>query len=426
MVTSFPFPRPARFGVLVVAVLCGSLLAASAHASIAVSPMRVEVEPTPGGEVETFHLTVSNTCAETSRTVEFSVVDFWIAEDGSLQVGADAGAATASGYAGSRYVTVGRPSVTLGVREQAEIPFTVRLPSSATGSYGALITADAGLLTPSLQLGAPFDVRVRYSVSVFVLITAHATYSGGMRAPATPGRQGLSVSDVHTALPAPGDAGQTARVFALVTNSGSAPVSGRILGVVTDAEDGTIVERVTLEGGTRLLLPGSQRRFYGDIRSPLPPGTYRTTVQVVADDGSARASASGQLNLREGVVGALPAIPRPHVLSVDRVSVLMTANGSRSDRKDIEVRNHLREAVTVEARSPSGEGSWLNVTPRQFTLPPLGARSLRVRAESDDRIAPGKHVHEIVLTPRPRGSDAPLEAEAIRLQVVVLSPRTDD
>ena len=93
---------------------------------------------------------------------------------------------------------------------------------------------------------------------------------------------------------------------------------------------------------------------------------------------------------------------------------------------DVEVRNHLREPVRVEVASPAGANAWLTASPQRFTLPALGSRSVRVRAASDSGIQPGKHAHEIVLTPQPRGSDAPLAQEAIRLRVVVISPRTDD
>ena len=181
-----------------------------------------------------------------------------------------------------------------------------------------------------------------------------------------------------------------------------------------------------MEGGTRLLLPGSRRRFYGAIRSGLPPGLYRVTTQFVADDNTVRATGSGQFQLMQPVAGASPAAPAFRMLSLGRDGLLMTANAQRSDRREVEVRNHLRAPVSVDVRTPSGDSDWLTVSPSRFTLPPLGVRTLRVRAAASDAIPLGKHEHDVILTPQARGSDTPLDEEAIRLRVVVISPKITD
>ncbi len=415
-----------RLALLLSCVVCACLLTVSGWASIAVSPMRVEARPTPGAGATTFYLTVSNTCNETPRTVHMRITDFWLAEDGSLQIGDDVDPDIANRYGGARYVTGAADSVTLGVGEERLVPFSVRLPSGATGSYGALITADAGHVPPSLQLGAPFTLRVSYEVSVFVLITAHSTYTGSVRAPSSPIRRELAVTDVYTELPQTSESRPMARVFATVHNTGSSHVSANITANLTTGDGNRILETVKLEGGTRLLLPGSRRLFYGDIRSALDPDLYRVAVQVVGQDGGLPATGSGQIELRTQVAGAPEPAPKWQLLSLDRPGILLTANAKRSGRRDVEVRNHLREPVTVEVQTPAGDNDWLTVSPKRFTLPALGVRSVRVRAARDARIPLGKHVHEVVLTPQPRGSDVPLDREAVRLQVVVISPKTGD
>jgi hypothetical protein len=415
-----------RLALATAICVAGLVLWPDANASIAVSPMRIEVGPAPGGQAEVFELTVANTCHETPREVALSIQNFWIGEDGRLQVDDEVDPAIITRYGGAGYVSTDVESISLGVREERRVPFSVRLPSTATGVYGALITADGGIAAPSLQLGAPFDLRVRFQVSVFVLITAHSVYAGAARAPSTPVRRELAVTEVYTDLPYSGDGKSMARVHAHIANTGSSHVSGRITATIVAVAGGRVLEQLVMEGGTRLLLPGSRRRFYGDIRSSLSPDLYRVTVQVAPADGAPPATGSGQLQLMAEVPGAPPEAPRFRVLSLDRAEVLMTANARRADRQDVEVRNHLREPVRVEVASPAGANAWLTASPQRFTLPALGSRSVRVRAASDSGIQPGKHAHEIVLTPQPRGSDAPLAQEAIRLRVVVISPRTDD
>ena len=117
-----------RASLLAAGVLFAFLCQPRGYASIAVSPMRVEPTPAPGGPEQTFYLNVSNTCHETTRTVGFTVADFWIAEDGALQVGDEADPAVTAVYGGSRFVDSPVQSIQLGVREMQRVPFTVRLP----------------------------------------------------------------------------------------------------------------------------------------------------------------------------------------------------------------------------------------------------------------------------------------------------------
>ena len=413
---------------LLVSVAACAVLVPRAAGDVGLTPMRADVVAAPGGAAVPVELTVINT-SDGPRTVRFTVEDFTVGDHGELLFLHDIeqrglSAAALERHAGAQHVTLLEGHVELDPFEERVVTAVVSLPQGARGQYYAMARADAGATTPRAVRGAAHNLRVRLQVGAFLFITAGWQRPGSREGGAatstrrvTPARYDVQVTGLHAEFPGPGDERQALRVVAEVDNRSTVHYIGDVTAVILDVENRRIVERIRFSQGVRLVLPNSRRVYVGEVRSRLEPGTYRIRFDVDGDGPRLRASHTTHLELMEAVVGVGGAGRSVGVLDV-APDGRITLGGGRYEQR-VRVYNNTDDPLRVAAQL-DGAGDpppGLRVSPKRFSIPPGGVRSVRVLARAQDRAKAA--TAELVLMPSTRGGVAfPLD-EARRLEVHV-------
>jgi len=231
------------------------LLAGEAYAlSVTVSPLLVELDLPPGA-VRTTTVEVRNT-GDREANVAVSLSSFTLAPDGTVDLTARAEDEPVPGWLTFR----GERSFRLRPDEVRKIQLEVRPPRGTRGGMYAAVVFE---VTPHPLPARGQAVGIRSGTLVFLSIRRTADVRG-------------TVGDL--ALKARGP-----EVTVEFENTGNVHWSGE--GSVAIAnEEGRVIERLTLESGTGLVLPGSKRVFsgVGTRNLTLSPGTYSIDVRLYA------------------------------------------------------------------------------------------------------------------------------------------------
>ncbi len=222
--------------------------------SVTVSPLLVELDLPPGA-VRTTTVEVRNT-GEWEANITVNLSDFHLASDGTVELSSREESETPFAWLNIRGDTTFR----LRPDEVRRIPLEVRPPR---GTRGGLYAAVVFEVTPHPLPARGQVIGIRSGTLVFLSIMRTSEMRG-------------AVGEVN--LEADGPA-----VEALFENAGNVHWSGEGRVVITNQE-GRVIERLTLESGTGLVLPGGKRIFtgVGTRNLTLEPGIYEVDVRLYA------------------------------------------------------------------------------------------------------------------------------------------------
>jgi hypothetical protein len=261
------------------------LLASSADAGVALSPMKQDVVVKPGGEAQ-FAITVEYVKRgpqDARSRIRLEVVDFSVSRDGTLSFGSENHHARSA----VDWITLDAQEFVLEPGQARKVTAKVVAPLRADGDYWAAVLMTIG------------DPKHEHGVNV-ILRTASGVFVRAARRNYVPKP---TISAVDVSLPrfdqdppeGQGDAAQAdkgeglARALAVqadVTNTGL--VGFIALGKASIYLDGRRkLATIPLYSLRQQILPGDERRFVGIMPAPLPAGQYRVQFMLEADSNAA-------------------------------------------------------------------------------------------------------------------------------------------
>lgn len=378
-------------GATLLLLLAGS----SAFGQFVVQPMKVEAAAPPNRKFPT-SLAIENLNSVALEQVDLRLVDITQTDDGVWEVvEPDDPTVKALERTCIDWITLEEESIDLAPLERKVLNMWVRVPVGKRGYYCAGIMASTRPRAEVID-GMTTNLVFRFLIPIIIEVQGR------------PMRNEISLLDTGLAFrPRTEIASAATLVTMKVENTGG--TYARLMGInrVWAKQGGHWRKIGTLEFPERSILPGAAFTLTQDVGRPLPAGQYRVQGYLYVDGRRADQFVSefefgGDDRMRQATGGSVgPAIDA--VLSLDPPELTLTAVPGAMRQERVTIINSSEESVQVDIETtipkkmvgmavqlPNGMSirgeelacaSWLQVEPKQFTLPGYGRKNVRVIAE---------------------------------------------
>ncbi|MBM3215122.1 hypothetical protein FJZ36_09430 [Candidatus Poribacteria bacterium] len=406
-------------------LLLALILAPALHASVSVTPMRLEILAEPGGAPEPFELVVANT-SETRRTIRVRAEEFRLGLKGEMLFEERLREEQGDRYtpfelSAAPFISIADPVFPLDPGEQRRVRGTVRLPVTARGEYYASIAVNPGPADPVTSTTASRRVSVTFEVGVLAFVTA------GVRRPSRFPDQpptviraiepyyDVRVVDWGVDFPKPTESRQTLKLVGKFANKGNTHILADVTATVRNLDERRIVEEVIIPAGSKVVFPNSEREFVATVQAPLRPGAYQAELRIGWGGALDVATRITQFEVRAPIAGVPTEMRRLGVLGLASERITLAGSAGRVVREDVTITNNVDEQLVVSVHPSEG----LTAVPSRFLVTAGGERSFQVRAVLDSKALSDVSEKFVVLEPRRLDGTALPEPETRQLAVLL-------
>jgi hypothetical protein len=342
-----------------------------------VKPMRIEVAPAPGRQIE-IPVEIQNTAGDGARDIELRLVELSQGVEGGWRlIEPDSGEDVSQLYSSVSWASLPVDRISIEPLQAATISVQVNVPVDAKGAYFAGLIAETPL--PADPQG--IVVRVRFLIPLIVEIAGRTV------------RQQVSLANVEMSrVDAIGATPGSTKASLVIVNEGR--TFSRVKGKLSiESRNGDTWRLVTrLDVPERSIIPGVTLQLGDDINRRLPTGTYRLKGELSVDgrrlpqmvkeveftgDASADAVAFDTALLLEPLSVSMDVLP-----GATRTTTVAIANpGPDPIRVSMESVTPLGmlgvEMGQIRGTDLSAQ-PWTEIRPAEFTIRPGGRQNVRV------------------------------------------------
>jgi hypothetical protein len=388
-------------GLIVAFLFIMGLAAPSAHAGVAVAPLKQEISLKPGEESKvTLTLAYINRMdSDVQQKLKATLVDVQATESGSL-VFKDPGALKTSA---SKWVTINDADVTLDPGQSKSLECIIKVPfSAAPGEYYAAVMVSLAQKGVD-EKGVTIQYRIASGIFVTVLgrefpkeakLASCELIWPNSTAAAPSTQPGEDPAEVRSETPS---------IRVVLQNTGQARFDGSGKITILDQQSKLVLssafvtKRATVFGG-------DTRLFEAPINKALPAGSYTIKVEMDYESAWAKARQEMHVEILPAQAELLAQIKKKQhnetqflELSSAAVSASLPSGATRTIAiavKDIAEGNLTCSAATGE--TTSGAESWFNVSAESFTLTKGMKRNVVLKVAIPAGAKPGKYSSTVV------------------------------
>jgi hypothetical protein len=385
------------FIFVITAALLLSATTVSGQSSFIVQPMALTFR-IAAGQVTTASLSLQNITPDQSNKFVLRVVDLSQEDDGGwLLVDPDPnspdyikGFDTSKLLSCRKWITLDKYAASVKPASAENVAVRLKVPSGIRGFYcaGIVVGEEGSRPYQGDIIGA--GVRVQYLVPVLVEITGRTA------------QHVIELTDVGLELkPAEEKNPSSTNIVITTTNKGATysniTAFARLRGFFQDHWR----EITITEVGSSHILPGVQLKLKYDIKRSLPPGKYSISGAVymagrllkkmdkefdfVGDPTATKLLTDAPLDLEPAdvIIPCSPGTSRPSTLKIYNASE-DELNIKIQSAVPLSLRNTVVGSTENNTRIFGSELScvdWLEVTPKEFTMPSRGQKTIRVAAK---------------------------------------------
>ncbi|MCP4611600.1 MAG: hypothetical protein GY845_23060 [Planctomycetes bacterium] len=360
----------------------------SAFGQFIVQPMRMDLPLMPRQRYETA-LSLQSFDPNEVHEIDLTVVDLTQQEDGQWQIiEPNDTVFDRSGLSTCKdWINVAHDFVEISPMGSARVKVKINVPIRTRGFYTAAIVAS---VRPRPDLDTQFNVRVRFLVPIFIDIQGR------------PLRHDIKLKKMELeSVPAYRQTPATTHVIMGIDNNGGTRSHLKGFAKISGFLDGHWREITTAEFISASIIPGAKLKLRTNIGKTLPPAKYKVGGWLYVDGRrdqriNTEMYFAGDPNIRQ-VAADAPIDLNPGSVSIDSVPGATRA-------KAIKIYNASDEAVNVQAavRLPQslmgtafgdlkGDDldctSWLEIEPKQFTLPSHKQKTIRVKSRMPSNVS---------------------------------------
>ena len=376
-----------RFGFLWMVAIGAAFLATAGSAfgqygSFTITPMKLNINVTPGGEVKTV-VNIQNLDPNETFTVDISIVELtqspngeWMIVDpnsvndpNSPSYGFDLRRLSSCGS----WIRLAYNAVTLEPSQMVPLEVSIRVRRGVHGFHTAGILASVRPRPGVTEL----PINVRFLVPVIVEIETR---------PMAPKVQATDVGLQH--VPASGAGPATTLVTMGIQNNGGTLSELKPLARIYAFSKDHWHLVTTSEFDNKRIIPGAILKLEADIGKTLPSGTYRVRGELYVDGRRTKPVDSvlefkGDPTITKVMADApidlkpldLTIDCTPGSLRADTITVYNASDESVNIQTAMGLPSHLQQLVGDNVRAVDLDcTSWLQISPQNFTLPGGGGR----------------------------------------------------